>query len=216
MTIKHHLSDELLMGYAAGALPEAFNLVIATHISICDECRSRLASFDAVGGAVLEDCTEMAISDDSLAATMALIEREVPGSAPIAVPSAMDDVLPEPLRSYVAGGVEDIAWRPIGGGVRQAILETSGDATARLFHIPAGCAVPDHGHQGTEVTLVLQGAFADEDGRFARGDVEIADQDVHHTPVAEPGEDCICLAVTDAPLRFNAFLPRVAQRFIRI
>ena len=29
--IRHHLNDALLMGYAAGTLPEAFDLVVATH-----------------------------------------------------------------------------------------------------------------------------------------------------------------------------------------
>ena len=39
-TIRHHVSDRLLMAYAAGALPEAFSLVLATHLSLCDECRN--------------------------------------------------------------------------------------------------------------------------------------------------------------------------------
>lgn len=64
--------------------------------------------------------------------------------------------------------------------------------------------------------MVLQGAFSDDDDRFARGDVEIADEELHHTPVADISEDCICLAVTDAPLRFNSLLPRLAQPFLRI
>jgi len=54
--------------------------------------------------------------------------------------------------------------------------------------------------------------FADDSGRFARGDVETADADLVHQPVAEPGEDCICLAVTDAPLRFRSPLARLAGR----
>ena len=37
--IKHHLNDELLLGYSAGALPEAFNLIVATHLEMCDKCR---------------------------------------------------------------------------------------------------------------------------------------------------------------------------------
>jgi putative transcriptional regulator len=101
-------------------------------------------------------------------------------------------------------------------GVKQAILPTSKGATARLLFIPAGAAMPDHGHQGTELTLVLKGAFQDADGYFARGDVEIADSGVQHIPVADIHEDCICLAVTDAPLRFTGFLPRIFQRFARI
>ena len=101
-------------------------------------------------------------------------------------------------------------------GVKQAILPTGPDATARLLYIPAGVAVPDHGHRGMELTLVLQGAFADANDRFGPGDIEIADEAMEHTPVALAGVACICLAATDAPLRFRAMLPRLAQSLLRI
>ena len=101
-------------------------------------------------------------------------------------------------------------------GVKQAILPTSKSASARLLYIPAGAAMPDHGHRGMELTLVLRGAFTDEDDRFGPGDVEVADEELNHTPVADIGEDCICLAATDAPLRFNSWLPRLAQPFFKI
>jgi putative transcriptional regulator len=64
--------------------------------------------------------------------------------------------------------------------------------------------------------LVLQGAFRDETDQFGVGDIEVANEDLDHTPVAMDGEDCICLAATDAPLRFNSLLPRLAQPFVRI
>lgn len=212
--IKHHLTDQLLMGYAAGALPEAFNLVVATHISMCDTCRAALAEFDAVGGEVMLEVDPIALSADALAQTLALIEATPSAEAP--KPVQKDDVLPAPLYDYVPGGFAGIKWRKIGGGVSQAILDTSADATVRLLKIPAGVAVPDHGHRGTELTLVLQGAFTDETDRFGAGDIEIANEELEHTPVAEAGMDCICLAATDAPLKFNALMPRLAQRFIRI
>jgi putative transcriptional regulator len=101
-------------------------------------------------------------------------------------------------------------------GVRQAILSTDKAATARLLYIPAGAAVPDHGHHGNELTMVLQGGFSDEYDHFLRGDVEIADEDINHTPIADVGEDCICLAVTDAPLKFSGLMPRLLQPLLRI
>ena len=214
--IKHHLTDSILMGYAAGTLPEAFNLMVATHISLCDECRARLASFEAVGGEMLEQPAGNAVTmdDGSLAATMALIAGGAPGE--IRLPQRSSGVLPAPLQDYVGGDLDAIQWRSVGMGVKQAILTTSRDASARLLFIPAGAAMPDHGHKGLEMTMVLQGAFQDEDDYFARGDVEVADTDTHHTPVADIHEDCICLAVTDAPLQFDGLLPRIAQRFARI
>ncbi|MEM7089292.1 MAG: ChrR family anti-sigma-E factor [Pseudomonadota bacterium] len=213
-SIKHHLTDDLLMAYAAGTLPEAFDLMVATHLSLCDHCRARAESFDAVGGHVLdEQNASVAMSENSLAATMAMIAQGAPTPKP-AQPGCA--VLPAPLQDYVGGTVEDIRWKPIGMGVKQAILPTTRDATARLLFIPAGAAVPDHSHKGIELTMVLQGAFSDEVDRFARGDVEIADEDLHHTPTADMSEDCICLAVTDAPLKFSKLMPRLFQPFLRI
>ncbi len=212
--IAHHMTDELLMGYASGTLPEAFALAVATHISLCDECRAAVESYEALGGGVLDDLECAELSDASLEATMNLIASMDP--EPVDISPAGDPVLPAPVLSYIGKSLDDVRWTSVGMGVKQAILKTSSDASARLLYIPAGVAVPDHGHQGTEITLVLKGAFSDEHSRFARGDVEIANEEMEHTPVADIGEDCICLAVTDAPLKFNALLPRIAQPFLQI
>lgn len=214
-TIKHHLNDAVLMAYSAGTLPEAFNLIVAAHLSLCDSCRAQAESFDALGGALLEQNADTDMDNNSFANTMDLIAG---GDIAVTMPAAemTPGVLPKPIQDYVGGDLDSIKWKPIGMGVKQAILPTSKDATARLLLIPAGTAMPDHGHKGTEMTMVLKGAFQDDDGYFTRGDVEIADSDLHHTPVADTHEDCICLAVADAPLEFNRLLPKIAQRFLRI
>ena len=211
--IKHHLTAPLLMGYSAGTLPEAFNLVVATHVSMCDDCRAAVAEYDALGGEVMLDTQPITMDAASLAATFALIDKGAPAAT--AKPRARG-VFPTPLQDYVSGDLSDVKWRKVGGGVSQMVLKTDGDATVRLLKIPAGTAIPDHGHRGTELTLVLQGAFMDETDRFARGDVEVANEDLNHTPTAEEGLDCICLAATDSPLRFNGIIPRLAQRFVGI
>jgi putative transcriptional regulator len=223
--VSHHLPEAVLMAYAAGTLPEAFSLVAACHISICDDCRAALTSYEALGGAVLEQVEKTEISPDAFAATMALIAKgdaESP-TAPaktagklVEIPSRNPSIFPTPLESYVGGGPEAVRWRSVGAGVKQAILPCDRDATARLLYIPAGASMPNHSHNGMELTLVLQGAFSDEVAHFVRGDVELGDEDLHHTPVADPGEDCICLAATDAPLKFNSLLPRLLQPFFRI
>ncbi len=213
-TIKHHLSDAVLMAYSAGTLPEAYSLVVACHISLCPQCRSALEGFDAVGGAVLEGVEGSELSSDALAATFDLISKSPTTEIPARkhVPSSF----PAPLQDYVGGDVGEVEWRKVGGGVKQAILPIEGEANARLLYIPAGTAVPDHSHAGLEMTMVLQGAFSDEVDRFARGDVEFGDEDLTHTPVAEVGQDCICLAATDAPLKFSGLIPKMLQPFINI
>jgi putative transcriptional regulator len=214
--IKHHLTDALMMAYAAGSLPEAFDVVVATHVSLCDECRARMHAFDAVGGALVTQSETVAMGADSLAATLAMIADRAPEPRPATPALRPDRVFPAPLADYVGGDLDAVRWRRVGGGVSDAILRTQGRATVRLLRIPGGVAVPDHGHRGMELTLVLKGAFRDETDHFGAGDVEVADDSTVHKPVAVPGEDCICLAATDAPLRFNALIPRIAQSILRI
>ena len=212
--IKHHLSQDLLMKYSSGTLCEAFSLAVATHISMCDDCRSAMESFEAVGGALLDVSTPEEMRVNSFESVMALIESEPteitqPASQPKSdVPSALSD--------YIGGSLHDVKWRPIGLGVKQSLLKTSGNSTARLLYIPAGTAVPHHSHNGNELTLVLKGAFEDEISRFGPGDVEMADEDLDHQPTAAEGEDCICLAVTDAPLKFQTLLHKLVQPFLKI
>jgi putative transcriptional regulator len=50
------------------------------------------------------------------------------------------------------------------------------------------------------MTMVLAGGYTDESGSFARGDVENADSSVVHQPIADQGEPCICVTVTQGPL----------------
>jgi putative transcriptional regulator len=214
MSIVHHLPDPILMAYAAGNLPEAFSLVVATHVSLCDDCRARLQAFEAVGGTLLDQTDAPPVSDAALAATMQLIATREKDPIRSRMPASA--VFPAPLRDYVGGDLDAVRWRSVAGGVRQSILASSKSGTVRLLHIPAGAAMPDHGHRGTEMTMVLTGAFRDADGLFARGDVEVATEATSHTPVAEPGEDCVCLAATDAPLRFSGLIPRIVQPFFRI
>ncbi len=213
--IKHHLTDALLMSYAAGTLDEGFSLVVATHVSLCDECRARLEAFEAVGGVMVDECDEVALADDALDATFALIDT-LPAEQAAPRVAAKNNVFPLPLQDYVGGDLDNVRWRAVGGGVMQAVLKTKGPGKVRLLSIPGGTAMPDHGHRGLELTMVLKGAFEDEDGYFGRGDVEVANEDLHHTPVAVAGEDCICLAATDAPLRFKGLVPRIAQPFLGI
>jgi putative transcriptional regulator len=84
-----------------------------------------------------------------------------------------------------------------------------------LYRIRAGKKMPQHTHEGSEYTLVIRGAFSDVTGRYGRGDVAISDEDLDHTPIAEAGEECLCFAVMDAPLRLTGPIGRFLNRFVR-
>lgn len=216
MSIRHHLTDELLLAYAAGNLAESWSLAVASHLSLCPACRTREAQFASIGGAALEDIGGATMSDSALAACLARLDNEAPEPLPAARDRPATAILPKPLRDYAGGDLDAVRWSMVGGGLYQRILSVGDAGKARLLRIKAGEAVPEHGHRGLELTLVLAGSFSDGAQEFYRGDIEVADEDVQHTPIAGYGEPCICLAVSDAPLVFRALLPRIAQRFARI
>lgn len=215
MTIAHHPSGELLLAHASGALPEAWALAVATHASLCAGCRMAVAALETVGGELIERLPAEALGERLLGSVMARLgERLV---APAHTSASGSPPLPRPLREYVGGDqlggtADERPWQRLGQGAYQLVVPTgTKGVTARLLRIPAGRPVPRHGHRGLELTLVLRGAFRDETGRYGPGDFEEADETVSHQPHAEPGEDCICLAVTDAPLRFRSLAARLLQ-----
>ena len=125
--------------------------------------------------------------------------------------------LPQPLRGYVGADLEDVTWRPVIRGLEEAELDVSGpEFNVRLIRVAPGAAMPQHSHNGSELTLVLTGAYQDGSGRFARGDVQIADGDVDHQPTAEEGEACVCLIVTDAPIKLTGRLGAPAQPLYQV
>lgn len=221
MNIRHHMSDELLLDYASGSLSESWSLAVATHMALCPSCRKRLAMMEMAGGAMLDEIepeSNEAADADWQRMKKLLRAEAVPEATPTRIDVAQGaGVLPEPLRSYVGGDVDTLKWRPLGPGAYQFPIMTSDkQATVRLLRIPAGKPVPEHTHGGRELTVVLAGSFRDGDDVFYRGDFEEADEDLTHQPIANEGEDCICLAVTDAPLKFKSWIVRLVQPVLGI
>lgn len=215
MTIHHHPSDELILDYAAGSLGEGASLALATHATLCPRCRAAGRRLDAVGGALLTQAAVSADCPDTFDAVMARIANDVP-EPPIAA-HPRQAVLPQPLRLALGCDLEGVPWKRLGMGAYHYVIPTrDGTGTARLLRIPAGRPVPVHTHRGTELTLVLSGAFSDVTGNYAVGDLQEADDGLVHQPLAAPGVDCICLAVTEAPLRFKSWAARLVQPFLGI
>ncbi len=222
MSVNHHVSDELLLDYAAGNLSEGWSLAIATHLALSPASRRRLEAMEGAAGALLDKIT--VVHDDADDAWQRMRAQLDTGAIDVPKTSnpqrhafADAPVIPEPLRSYLGSDLSGLKWRALGRGAYQIRIPTEDPTTqVRLLRIPAGKPVPEHTHQGRELTLVLCGSFWDGEDLFARGDLEEADDDVLHIPTATEGEDCICLAVTEAPLRFSSWIVRMIQPILKI
>ena len=64
--IKHHLSSEILLSYAAGNTSAAESLIVASHLTFCHKCRKELELYEKLGGNFLKEVKSVEFSSSSL------------------------------------------------------------------------------------------------------------------------------------------------------
>lgn len=191
-------------------------VVVASHLAWCPNCRDAVRAAEALGGEMLHSLSNSTVSDDCRARTLAALDQATLHRLPIAAPRSE---LPAALaRLLDVSSFDEIVWKKKAPGVAICNVKLPAHAKGqlKLLRIGAGRAMPEHGHGGEEITLVLKGAYHDHMGVFARGDVADLDEEIEHQPVVEPGEDCICLVATEKPTRFKSFAARLMQPFVGI
>ena len=186
MTTRHP-SDACLLAYAAGTLPEALAVVVATHLGGCACCRHMVAACEAAGGMLLEELPPAPLSGRALESVLGRIDEPA-----AMVPPVLNPDLPAPLDRITLG-----PWWPIGVGVRWRWLRTEGPAWAGLILAQPGRALPRHAHDGRELTCVLSGAFADGGGIYQVGDVAEPDGEHDPPPAVVGTEPCLCVLASE-------------------
>lgn len=197
------------MSCAAGSQPEAVAAVMAAHISLCPQCAAELRMMEEVGAVLFEDVRPAPVSRP--APVMEARSREAEGE--VCRPARVSGDVPAPLVALVGPSLDGIPWKRLGPGVWHYPLPLSKGAKGdlRLLKVAPGKAMPDHGHGGTELTLMLKGSYHDKIGEFRRGDVADLDQDVEHQPVSDANDGCICLVASEGKARFKGFFARLVQ-----
>ena len=218
--ITHRPPEELLVGYATGSLPEPIALVVASHAALCAETATEIRRLEGVGGTLLEDIAPAALKADALDRALASLDFAEAAPRPAPHPGATAEaraLLPAPVWPYIKGDLANLKWRQRSAGIETAELIADGSKrSAFLIRIKAGTSLPRHTHRGLELTLVLEGAYGDASGSFARGDLQVADPSIDHQPIAQEGEDCICLAALEAPIWFTGPIGRLANPFMKL
>lgn len=219
MTLKHHLDDATLVRYASGDLDEAFSVIVASHLAMCETCRNAARAAEAIGGDLLEKQDQADLGAGAFERLMQHLDSAEDNiSIKKTTKQATATHVPAPLSRLIGNTLASVRWTPIAPGIAKHDVPLTSETNSSLFllRIAPGTAVPEHGHGGQEMTLVLNGAYRDEIGRFERGDISDLDEHVEHQPRVEPGEPCICLVAIQSPTRFKGLLGRLMQPFLRI
>jgi putative transcriptional regulator len=214
MTASRHPSPELIARFAAGLLSPSAALVVESHLALCEPCAAAHRDMLALGGVLLERLSPAELDARLFERTLARLDEKCP--APRATPAArpIRDLgidLPAPIAKRATSG-----WRWMGPGMAFARLDVPEDRRVSLvlLKIAANRRMPTHGHSGEELTLVLRGAFEDEHGRVAAGDLAEEDDNTRHTPVVTGDETCICLTSIEGRLRPHGLIARLATALI--
>ncbi|MDB5526717.1 MAG: transcriptional regulator [Rhizobium sp.] len=212
MTTNHNASDELLLAYAAGQLSPAPSLVVASHLAMSEASAERLAAFEQLGGALLDEQPMGDVAPDLFERMMARLDMPAQEDQ-IRIPrdhSSLDIgvELPAPLAERRIG-----KWRTVAPGIRFATVDVAEDPKYKvlLLRVGPGRALPQHGHTGSELTLILKGCFSDQGGRYCPGDIDEEDSESNHQPKVDADHECICLTVIEGSLRPNNWIARLVM-----
>jgi putative transcriptional regulator len=220
--ITHHPQLDLLTEHAAGALPLAQAACVGAHLNYCESCARSVAQLQQVGAALFNAADAEPVGDAMLDRVLARLDEEPPlqyqpQQAQQSESGAELNGTPALLQRLLQGDFSDLPWRRVTDALRTTLIRT-GDPQFEfsLLHIAAGGEIPAHDHRGQEMTLVLQGGFSDQNGSYHAGDFIFRQPGDRHAPRAFEGEDCICLAVVDQPLRFTGWKHRWMNPFLRL
>ena len=230
----YHPADELLMQFAAGQLTNALGIQTACHLESCQQCQHKVRLYEQLGGDLIDISAPSEIEPDAKSRLLDNLHklRADPSESAEANSNAgvledLDELyrkqlananqrLPRPLRRFLPDYYENLPWSGFTKSIQSYDLPFSDDRyTARFYKIAAGSELPQHTHRGNEFTLVMSGSFSDLSGDYHPGDFVLADSSTHHQPRAHEKEDCICFAVTDAPLKMTGFFGRMLNPFLK-
>jgi putative transcriptional regulator len=198
----------LLAEYAAGTLGGPLHALVSAHLALKPDNRGFVRSLEALRAQEIDMVTPVALRRrDEMLARIFETNASVSPRA-----SAGDSVVPEPIAALIGRDLSSVKWKTVLPGIRECRISDDRNGEASLLWIKPGKIMPSHTHGGSEVTLVLKGGFTDASGHYRRGDIAIADSDVDHRPKADDDEDCICFAVSEAPMRLTGPIARFFGR----
>jgi putative transcriptional regulator len=212
---RHHPDLSTLLAYASGSITESFSLLIAAHLERCAECRKAVTQAETVGADLMKTLPQTEMSATALRKVLNSINNTPRVEQPKKEQIPRNGI-PGVLSILFPNGLQQMEWSKLAPGIQHHKLTgiDSGAGTIRLLQIDKGVSIPEHTHQGTELTLILQGSYSDETGQYLPGDLSDADSSINHSPVVNSEQPCMCLIATDERLVFSNMFNRIIQPFI--
>lgn len=194
-------TEDILRSYAAGATTPGVALLVATQMAQAAEARASVERFERMGGALFAVSPGAEMSEGALSAVLDRLDDD--GGAQVDPPCFDAGPLPSAVMTAVGQDFNRIPWRFRLPGVSEYRVPGFGSESVSLLRARPGASIPQHTHEGQEITLVMTGAMQDGARVFGAGEVSINDEDDDHKPRIVGTEICHCLIVMSGALRFT-------------
>jgi putative transcriptional regulator len=221
--IHHHPDDNLLTEYASGSLATAVGLLVCAHLQACPHCRQRVEYLNKLGAAILNQSVAEPVQADTFVQLMerirsqGAVEKVAPKTVELHATYANDPLLkhvPKVIAKLLPRDGK-LKWQRASGSLKTARLAAGQQEYEVAFQrISSGGKVVEHDHRGLEVTLVLHGSFSDEDGIYSPGDFLVRTPGEVHRPTATQNQDCLCISVSEAPVKVTGFVGKLINPFL--
>ena len=193
------VKNQLIFDYASGSLGFSKSVFASTYLYLNSKASNINSTFEAMLGDDL-------LNNDNIPVTK-LKYTDCLKNEKNDTNENYTDVSPI---SKLVGPLNQIKWKQVYKGFKEFTPKVSDENELKLIKMDPGASVPLHSHGGQEYILVLNGSFCDEYGKYNKGDMQINDQKIKHTPIACKDEGCICLTITEKDViffgRFGSFL----------
>ena len=185
------VKNELIFDFASGALGASKSIFASTYLFLNTKASNLNSTFESLLGDSLLENKDTPVSKlkytDCITDKMKTQEQDLNKFGPL---------------SKIIGPLDKIKWKQVFKGLNEFTTKIHGDDELKLIKMDPGASVPLHSHGGKEYILVLEGSFCDEYGKYSRGDIQINDQKIKHTPIASQNDGCICLTITEKDVIF--------------
>lgn len=212
--IKHHPKIELLQRFVKGELPASLSAGIVIHSDMCSACQEKISQFtEQLSYECFEEITldTLIVGEAEELATVNKVNFEQ-AIATITESSDIDIIEPKIEKNII---FKDQAYslplvlnnmvlgknKNVGKLARARIQLDESEIHSSLLHIEPGGSVPEHTHNGFELTVLIAGTFSDEAGEYVTGDFIMLDKQHQHHPISEKG--CLCFTVANDSLHFT-------------
>ncbi len=216
MNIKHHPSDAWLLDFACGNLPSLFDQILKAHVDVCSTCKEVVRDAERLGGELLDTIGQSSTAPIEMCHEKYDNINNTSDDASRAESTGHVADLEKLVSTYLDSSFNALPWKSFGEGLKLCRLIKEDNVQMWMLRGQPGVTLPVHSHKGSELTLVMKGAYFCGSQIFQAGDIEEADETVEHQPVITSGGECICLAVTEGQLEFKKVLPRIVQKFVGI